>query len=448
MNIGGSEMIAALNAGARDWANARAAEMVGMKWVDGELVENPNAEWAISDTTREEINRLIKSAFEKETPLNVLIDDIQTADIFSDSRAEMIARTEVSMAQSNSNYEVWKTSGVVSSTKWLLSFEHDIVCECNDNADAGDVLIGELYPGGTFTPPAHPLCFPAGTVVTSCGDISAQTKRWYAGKMIRFRIEGVEDLVCTPNHPILSSRGVIPACEFKKGDDFFFSSNPRHAATLIDPDNDNVPSLIENISNALLMSGDVTSRRMKSAAEDFHGDGMIDDYVDIVRAAGGLKANIKGIISRLKKVGKFAFIGTEYSIPALRRTLYADSTNTLILESGFTPESGGTSSLGIFHSLFRSSLRVSNSHVVSAYRKSVTLEELSNRGTVTADCFGDLDARLPAFISTVKILDIQVFDFAAHVYNLETSTGFYFANGILSHNCKCSIVASTLKESN
>src|SRR5205807_1478652 len=70
LEISDQDMINAVNAVARDFAEKRAAEMVGMKWVDGELVENPRAEWAISETTRDDLRRIIKQAFEDETPIS------------------------------------------------------------------------------------------------------------------------------------------------------------------------------------------------------------------------------------------------------------------------------------------------------------------------------------------------------------------------------------------
>jgi hypothetical protein len=41
------------------WAKDRSAELVGMKYVDGELVENPKAEWSIEESTRETIRDLV-----------------------------------------------------------------------------------------------------------------------------------------------------------------------------------------------------------------------------------------------------------------------------------------------------------------------------------------------------------------------------------------------------
>lgn len=38
---------------AEQYARDRAAEMVGKKWVDGKLIDNPNAYWRIDESTRD-----------------------------------------------------------------------------------------------------------------------------------------------------------------------------------------------------------------------------------------------------------------------------------------------------------------------------------------------------------------------------------------------------------
>jgi hypothetical protein len=152
-----TSIISDLNATARDWAKDRAAEMVGMKWADGVLIENPNAEYAISQSTRDHLRIIVSNAFETETPLESLIEEIQTAGPFTPARAEKIARTEVSDAQSAGNYETWKVVGVLA-TKWLLSSRHEETgCDCELNANA-TAKLGGVFPSGHLRPPAHPHC--------------------------------------------------------------------------------------------------------------------------------------------------------------------------------------------------------------------------------------------------------------------------------------------------
>jgi hypothetical protein len=158
-----TKLIAAANHIAADFASERAAELVGMKYdADGELVPNPNAEWAISDTTRDKIKRIVVEAFEGETKIGDVAAKIQEAlkvdeaGIFSDARAKTIANTEVANSQAGGNWEVWKRSGLVKSVRWQTS-NLEPCDECEDNKNV-EVDFGEAFPSGDILPPAHPNC--------------------------------------------------------------------------------------------------------------------------------------------------------------------------------------------------------------------------------------------------------------------------------------------------
>jgi len=159
LNVSDVATIDSLNQTAMDWAAERAAELVGMKFdADGTLIPNPNAKWVIADSTRDEIRRIVKEAFADETKMVDLEASIRDAGAFSESRAAMIARTEVKMAQVGGNFEAWKQSGMVKQLAWLLSDDHVEGCDCDDNEDAV-VEFGEEFPSGDLYPPVHPHCW-------------------------------------------------------------------------------------------------------------------------------------------------------------------------------------------------------------------------------------------------------------------------------------------------
>lgn len=166
-------MIASANTIAENYARERAAELVGMKRdVEGNLVTNPDARWAISDTTRDRIRQIVSESFAEETPLSEVKDAILEAfaeeenenGIFSEARAELIAQTEISQAQSGGNYSAWEQSGVVAKLKWLTA-EDEKVCEVCQENDEVVVNMGTPFPSGDLFPGAHPRCR-CGVVVT------------------------------------------------------------------------------------------------------------------------------------------------------------------------------------------------------------------------------------------------------------------------------------------
>jgi SPP1 gp7 family putative phage head morphogenesis protein len=140
------------------WAQDRAAEMVGMKWVDGELVENPNAEWVISDSTRDMIQGMVSGSIDDGATMDELSDQLQDAFAFSEERATMIARTETRMADMGGQMEAYQASGVVQGTEWSTANDDLVSDICQGNADAGIVPLGDAYPSGDTAPPGHPNC--------------------------------------------------------------------------------------------------------------------------------------------------------------------------------------------------------------------------------------------------------------------------------------------------
>jgi len=166
-----SGIIAAANEIAHDYAVKRAAEMVGMKYnKSGDLVKNPDARWAISDTTREKIHDIVAESFQKELRMEEIKAHIQKAlhdqtkqGIFSEARAEMIARTEVINAQTHGNFDMWKKSGIVKTVRWLTAEDERTCPECEQNSDAV-VELGKPFPSGAIMPTEHPNCRCALTV--------------------------------------------------------------------------------------------------------------------------------------------------------------------------------------------------------------------------------------------------------------------------------------------
>lgn len=148
------------NSRAEEWAADRAAELVGMKWIDGELVTNPNAEWSIAESTRDMIYKDVDSAISEGWSNQRLRDAIVENTGFSDSRAMMIARTETAFADTQGNKAAYleaKDAGLDVKWQWMTAGD-DLVseeCEMND----GEVReIGEEFPSGAIECPQHPNC--------------------------------------------------------------------------------------------------------------------------------------------------------------------------------------------------------------------------------------------------------------------------------------------------
>jgi len=163
-NIAGADVNLA-NERAEQYAQDRAAEMVGKKWVDGQLVENPNPQWALadseaaSDATRDYLRGDITQAIEEGWSNQQLADKLVENYAFSPARAETIARTEIGNADIQGNMEAYQEaidSGIEVKKRWITGAD-----ECDDcaaNADQGAIDFDELFQSGDDAPLAHPNC--------------------------------------------------------------------------------------------------------------------------------------------------------------------------------------------------------------------------------------------------------------------------------------------------
>ena len=126
------ETLKLVSARATDYAQARGAEMVGMKYVDGELVENPDAAWSIPDATRNMLRRAITDAMAEGQSNDQLAKTIQESNAFSADRADTIARTETAIADIRGAAAGWIESGVVGGAQFDASPDCCEECQAED----------------------------------------------------------------------------------------------------------------------------------------------------------------------------------------------------------------------------------------------------------------------------------------------------------------------------
>ena len=133
---------------ALSWARKRSAEMIGMRWSGAELIENPRAEWDISETTRETVKDLVADIFKpaedgSRAGIPQLADRIRNAADFSDARAKAVARTEVKNAAIQGQWEVWQKTGLIKEVDFVYA-ELSTVCElCIDLAEGSPYKLNE-----------------------------------------------------------------------------------------------------------------------------------------------------------------------------------------------------------------------------------------------------------------------------------------------------------------
>lgn len=141
---------------AQQYASTRSAELVGKKILkDGTIIDNPNASWSISETTREHLRSLGEQTIENGWTVNQTQSKIIQDEAFSPARALNISRTERAFARGRGTHIASKNAGM-KYKDWLLGEE---ACEiCQANAAQGRIPIDEEFASGDDCVPAHPSC--------------------------------------------------------------------------------------------------------------------------------------------------------------------------------------------------------------------------------------------------------------------------------------------------
>lgn len=156
-----SDLVDQVNQRAVQIARDRAAELVGMKYdAEGNLVPSDNPDMAITDTTREMLRQTIADGLADNDGLDEIAKTIAESYGFSAERADMIAETEVSRANSMAAVESYRSArdsaGVSVMKEW--SAEADACDICSENEDAGPIDLDEEFPSGDDAPPGHCSC--------------------------------------------------------------------------------------------------------------------------------------------------------------------------------------------------------------------------------------------------------------------------------------------------
>lgn len=146
-----------VNQDAAEFAERRAAEMVGRRLVNGILIENPDAKWRIDQPTRDWIREAVTDAFEEGASPAELAKTLKSSYAFSKSRAKMIAFTEVGNINVRTHAKAAETQGATHKRS-QLSADHDQDDFCDDAAEQGEVPIDHVYGFGLKHPLYHPRC--------------------------------------------------------------------------------------------------------------------------------------------------------------------------------------------------------------------------------------------------------------------------------------------------
>lgn len=335
----------------------------------------------------------------------------------------------------------------------------------------------------------HANCVVGDTKVSG-PDVKVGYRRYYEGEIVTLVTAGGHELAITPNHPVLTDRGWVNAGDLQEGDNLV-SGSFGNGYLALGPGEDDAPPSIEDVVSALSMVGATRVGGVPVSAEEFHGDGG-DSEVDIV-ARNNLFGGV-GDASVIEpspkedfKVGAATLSGEGFSSPSLSDVeslfwgelssgecldgLCATHFNLLFGDSlpaearGFFASPNGEVGLlepspdysaadaehlgHLIDALPRlvnllevgrgcDSLRADAPHFGERFDPPTTKGEAERLG-VFAEYGGRLLERLGLMVKTDRLVNKGVRQYVGHVYNLQTSEGWYSANSIITSNCFCTV---------
>lgn len=319
--------------------------------------------------------------------------------------------------------------------------------------------------------------------------ISALVSRNYNGDIVVIHTASGKFLPVTPNHPILTDRGWLPAHLLCKGGNVVGSVNGEGASFGTDPNKNHVPTRAEDISNSLGMYRFGT---MPITAQDFHGDGIKGDVgivyanrflrngrntnvaqkfseIDFVSGASRISfsalCDLLGVFKRKRFSPERILSGLDIFLSNFGRSLFFLEPIGVGHASSFDPgfsqpylDNLSRNFQGLSDLIFRFSSDVPRSNIgnrhgvisksglgyfdrlnISAFgfvpEQPLSLEIIKESLVRSfSDSSGDADV-FSREISLDPILDVGIRSFSGHVYSLQSNNGWYISNGIISHNC-------------
>ena len=369
------------------------------------------------------------------------------------ARAEMIARNETVYAIKSGRLEqdesLAEKYGLQVKLVWRTSHDNK-VCPICAAMDGQEVDLGKAFVDSVETedgivswehsawndngkiPDAHVNCVLGDTKVLAEG-VKVATKMNYSGEVVELSTKNGRSITTTPNHILLTARGWVLAKNITESDQVIAYSDrvkPFVGNNAIDGD---IPTISEQFVTVSESEGVVTSK-MPATTKDFKGDGTKDEEIDVVFVDGLLSD--KGKTSFDKFGAKLPFVSGSIQNNSLSRISTLDQLLMGTLATSHGIMGGECEALALLGSE-GSHTSIHRLTSTTAYNARL-LEAKSNRSTTTPESFSKSFLANAGLIEFDDVIGVKVY--SVHdtpVYDLETTSTLYTANGIVSSNCRC-----------
>lgn len=362
------------------------------------------------------------------------------------ARARAIAQTETISASNEAAMMAAKSTHLAFKKYWSTSGLPDVrdshIAMEQYSAEVDGLKPDEAFPNGLQQPgdmsgAAEEVinCY-TGDMTIKSAIVSGQ-KLFYSGNMVKIVTRGGKWITITPNHYVLTKKGLIKARSINKGDylvcnsenikrRFRISRNRNHI--------NNKKTILSKIFSSLIVKH--VSEFTPVVGLDFDGDGKFGNgNINIV--------NINRILLHHgKKIGKyfrnFSFKKSDSKAFLIERFCSLDFS----FSGMFRSSNSIMRFLYLVFSLFGSHLRPFKFLGVglSSHHYSLFSKMPIERDSWNPSLIRELIKTNPGLIHLDEVVEIVNFEFSGHVYDFTSLTGTNIVNNIYTSNCRCTLL--------
>lgn len=339
----------------------------------------------------------------------------------------------------------------------------------------------------THYPPLGFRCFLPDTKID--GASHGAIKRFYSGKVVKLVTQSGRKLRVTANHPILTSRGWVIAELIKQGDNLIAYDRPveslnANGLTREVYDNEFVPTaenLFKSFISHALTIGEASSFKFDSNLFTFDSE----IHIDILNDGLSIKIDSnggQGIKQRMFVIRNDGTCFESFEASSMPKSglvvpnimlsqdsgdislgcvesssdfMLADILRLIEIKDSKLQLSIGVSTgipssraltLNSAWSLF-DGLPLDRFGLALCSQDNALFEELSSHGVSDdSGLFGYLVDAHASHVAVDPVVDVVEDFFSGHVYDFQSDSGLLSADGIITHNCRCTVIALTEKQ--
>lgn len=363
-------------------------------------------------------------------------------------KAARTAMTGAENAGRIDSYQRAKKIGIDLEQEWLATLDLRTRMTHRE-LDGQHVPVGEnfhvksqghdiAFPGDPTADPSEVWnCFIGETKICANSQIEKSYCHEYKGELVTIDTATGIHFTCTPNHPILTSSGWVPAKSLHDGDNLLVTGVRDVKVSRGNPNVDHVFPSMKALHELLCV---LSSKRAAGLSVNFHGD-VAASNVEVVAKESFLRLGIN--TSRFKRIIELALKGTNPLYlgkrPSMEGILRVPLSASRVMRRLRVCASllWGHGLHADIHGL-RASARLDSSFTEYA------IDNLPAETMVRSELLSGLSGQ----VLSDEVIGVKVsYTRGTQVYNLQTGNGYYFANQsdngnfIIAKNCRCTLVA-------